>query len=392
MALNVNCKNGEKVIDPYKHKERFHKTGLVIEGVSERNAALLKVYLTDMSNGLNVGGTKGYRSFHRLNTLKYKMKSIAKWFEQYKSKNLDELTFSDVHDVFKKLYEGIITKKTGGAYVDVENYAKDFRAFWHWHQKVMRKQGKEISDIAVDLRFKREKPKFTYFIMDELKKLGDNAKYKYRVMMWFMFDSGIRAPTELANVKVKDLVWDENNNIFSLNIREETSKTFGRNIKLLLCSDMLRNHIKTGGLKSDDFVFKVSPRVTNQYLKRLGMKFLGKSLTMYDFRHSSACYWLPRYKSESALKYRFGWKKSSMVHYYTEFMGMRDTITQEDLIDAEEKTTMQKKMDEGNVTRQLMEERMKAMEAQLQAMHEMLASKIEPGMHERYPREVLMRE
>ena len=68
----------------------------------------------------------------------------------------------------------------------------------------------------------------------------------------------------------------------------------------------------------------------NQYLKNLGYKILSKGnmiertfdgrsylvikdgLSMYDFRHSSACYWLPRYKSEAALKYRFGWKKSEM--------------------------------------------------------------------------------
>jgi len=80
-----------------------------------------------------------------------------------------------------------------------------------------------------------------------------------------------------------------------------------------------------------------------------------------------------------------------MVHYYTEFMGMRDTITQDDLIDADEKTLIQKKLDEETVTRQLMEERMKAMEQQLQMMHDMLADKIEPGLHERYPKEVLLR-
>jgi len=56
-----------------------------------------------------------------------------------------------------------------------------------------------------------------------------------------------------------------------------------------------------------------------------------KNLSLYDFRHSSACYWLPRYKNESAMKWRFGWKKSDMIHYYTEFLGMKDTITKDDL-------------------------------------------------------------
>ncbi|MFH1064469.1 MAG: hypothetical protein V1729_05290, partial [Candidatus Woesearchaeota archaeon] len=102
MALNVNCKNGEKVIDPYHNKERFHRSGLIIERVSERNAELLRAYILDMSNGINVGGTKGYRSFHRLITLKYRLRRFASWFEELKGKNLDELTFDDVHDIFKK--------------------------------------------------------------------------------------------------------------------------------------------------------------------------------------------------------------------------------------------------------------------------------------------------
>jgi hypothetical protein len=69
-----------------------------------------------------------------------------------------------------------------------------------------------------------------------------------------------------------------------------------------------------------------------------------KNLSLYDFRHSSACFWLPRYKSESALKYRFGWKKSDMIHYYTEFLGMKDTISQDDLYLDVTKTELEKEI------------------------------------------------
>jgi integrase len=392
MALNVDCKSGEKVIDPFKHKERFQKNGLVVEGVSERNTELIKAYVQDMSNGMNVGGNRGYRGYNRLLTLKYRLRTIALWFEQHRSKNLDCLSFEDAHDIFRKLYDGGIKKHNGAAYSDIASYTKDFRAFWHWHQRVLRKQGKEVPDIALDLHFKTEKPKFTYFTFDDLKRMCDHAKYKYRVLMWFMFDAGIRSPTELMNVKRKDLTWDDKQGVFTLNIREETSKTFGRKIKLLLCSDMLKRHMAENGLKSDDFVFDICPAVVNQTLKRLGNRILGKdNLTMYDFRHSSACYWLPRYKSESALKYRFGWKQSEMIHYYTEFMGMKDTITESDLVDADEKTLMQKQLDEGNVTRQLMEERMKALEQQLQTMQELLVKQKAAELQQAYPREALMK-
>jgi len=65
---------------------------------------------------------------------------------------------------------------------------------------------------------------------------------------------------------------------------------------------------------------------------------------MYDFRHISCCYWLPRYKSESALKFRFGWKKSDKIHYYSELLGMRDTISEEDLLIDVTKTEIEKRL------------------------------------------------
>jgi len=67
-------------------------------------------------------------------------------------------------------------------------------------------------------------------------------------------------------------------------------------------------------------------------------------LSMYDFRHCSCCYWLPRYKSESALKYRFGWKKSDKIHYYSELLGMKDTISEEDLLVDVTKTEIEKRL------------------------------------------------
>ena len=78
---------------------------------------------------------------------------------------------------------------------------------------------------------------------------------------------------------------------------------------------------------------------------------------MYDLRHASVCYWLPRYKSESAMKYRFGWKKTEMIHYYSKLLGMRDTISEKDLIeDTEVKTRLEQDLDRETKNRQLFEE------------------------------------
>ncbi len=79
---------------------------------------------------------------------------------------------------------------------------------------------------------------------------------------------------------------------------------------------------------------------------------------MYDFRHISCCYWLPRYKSESALKYRFGWKKSDKIHYYSEMLGMRDTISEEDLLVDITKTEIEKRLSKAENENELLREEM----------------------------------
>ena len=135
----------------------------------------------------------------------------------------------------------------------------------------------------------------------------------------FLYDTGIRSQTELINIRVSDLY----NDCKELNIRDEISKTFGRRITLILGSDLIKAYVSENDLQLNDQLFAISPTVVNKYLKRLVVRVLGdkvseagkklSEISMYDFRHCSCCYWLPRYKSESALKYRFGWKKSDLV-------------------------------------------------------------------------------
>jgi len=187
----------------------------------------------------------------------------------------------------------------------------------------------------------------------------------------FLFDSGIRAPTELVNLKVSDLY----NDCKEVNIRDEISKTFGRRIKLMLCSELLKEYIETNKLKQDNYLFKIDPSGTNRYFKRLAKRVLGdkkspagqrySQLTMYDFRHCSCCYWLPRYKSESALKFRFGWKKSDKIHYYSELLGMRDTISEEDMLIDVTKTEIEKRLTISENQKQVLQERVEALENQM---------------------------
>ena len=93
---------------------------------------------------------------------------------------------------------------------------------------------------------------------------------------------------------------------------------------------------------------------------------------MYDFRHCSCCYQLPRYKSESALKYRFGWKKSDKIHYYSELLGMKDTISEEDLLVDVTKTEIEKRLEKSEKEKDILQERLEGMEGQMAKVLELV--------------------
>ena len=345
-------------IDPYKNKEKFlnwkEKVKKGIPEMSQKNSDVLLQYITDMENGLNISSksVKGARSYVRLNNLRHRLIFLAKQFEYCSNVSLTEITEEQLFKFFNAMRNGKIKRKDGKNYQSVVDYVKSFKAFWHWHMKVNKKKGIEVQDITVDLDTSKPKPQWVYLTEEEIRKLCDNAKHEYKVLIMFIFDTGIRSPTELINVRVFDFY----ENFKKLNIRGEIVKkgSFGRKINLMLCADLLRQYIKDKRLQKNDQLFKISPPVVNRYLKRLAKRVLGEgvslagekysNLTMYDFRHCSCCYWLPRYKSESALKYRFGWKKSDKIHYYSELLGMKDTITEEDMLLDLTKTEIEKRL------------------------------------------------
>jgi integrase len=367
-------------IDPYKHKERYFKWKEKVKekdipGIGKENSELLKHYIADMEKGVNIApsSAKGSRGFNRLNTLKDRIIFFARKFKElYGLGNITQINEEQLIGFFSDMRNGTIKRRDGRNYLSIDTPANIFKAFWHWHQKISRKKGIEIPDITKDLDVSKDKPAWVYLTENEVKRLCDNAKYEYKVLIMFLFDTGIRSPTELVNVKVSDFF----NGFKELNIREETSKTFGRRIKLMLCSELIKDFVKTKNLSQEDYIFSICPSVTNRYLKRLAERVFGANvspagaryseLTMYDFRHISCCYWLPRYKSESALKYRFGWKKSDKIHYYSELLGMRDTIAEEDMLIDVTKTEIEKRLEKSEKENNLLREDNEQMKIQME--------------------------
>lgn len=379
--------------DPHKHEQsykRWKERGMAFDGVSDALSATLREYLLDMELGANVSPSspRGARSYCRLNNLRSRTKTLALYLQrEIGLVSWDELAVKErellvfVKELREKrvkpLRDGQRPIRTVGTYVKV------LKAFWHWYMRVQKKGGKTLPDVTVDIDARDPKAQFNYLTIDNVKRLVDEAKKDYQVLMMFLFDSGIRAPTELMNVRVQDLELDERTGTYTLNIREETSKTFGRRIKLLLSSEMLKTHLERSDKKPDEYIFTKTPQRVNQYLKRLGNRILGTGeltikgtirdgLTMYDFRHASACYWTPRYKSESALKYRFGWKKSDMIHYYTELLGMKDTIQEEDLYVDITKTDLERQIQDGKKEIELLKEQLQTQAQQTKKMMQVL--------------------
>jgi len=365
-------------IDPYKHKEKYYnwkekcKDG--IPDVSKANSDLLLQYLRDMEIGINIciESKKGARSFIRLVSLRDKMTFLMKKMDQiYNLEDITKVTEEQILVFFSDMFNGKITKVNGGKYIAVRDYIKIFKSFWHWYQKISKKKGIEIVDITVNLDCEYAKPRWVYLTEEEVRRLCNKAKYDYRVIIMFLFDTGIRAPTELMNIKVSDFYQD----FKELNIRDEISKTFGRRIKLMISSSLIKEYVTAKGLAKDDFLFKKHHSLVNQYLRNLAKATFGDAespagekyskLSMYDFRHCSCCYWLPRYKSESALKYRFGWKESDKIHYYSELLGMRDTINEEDMFVDFTKTELEQNLIKSEKSREIMQERINNMELQV---------------------------
>jgi hypothetical protein len=371
-------------IDPYKHKEKYMKwkaKGSLLFGLNKSDSDLIKKYIEDMEMGMNVAKTnkKGARGFSRLNAIRSRMVFIANHLKnRFGLNDITKVTEEQVHKFFNDMRNGNIKKANGMDYTSPKFYVKDFKSFWHWYQRKSRKEGKSIEDITVDLDTSGDKPRWVYLTEEEVKRLYNRALFDYKVLIMFLFDTGIRAPTELMNVRVSDISPD----FKELNIREETSKTFGRRIKLMLCSDLLKEHTKY--MDKSDYLFKTNPVIMNRYLKRLVKKVLEDkespageryyNITMYDFRHIACCYWLLHYKSESALMYRFGWKKSDKVHYYSEFLGMRDTIGEEDLMVDVTKTDIENRLDQTEREKNILQDRLNSMEQQMTKLLEVTGS------------------
>ncbi|MFH0870072.1 MAG: hypothetical protein V1866_03370 [archaeon] len=366
-VITINNK-GEREVDPYnnkgKHEDWLRGIGYFSEktdyfsftGVSSEASELITKYVIDLYSGKNLakGTYRGQRSYNHLCNIRIRLRRIVEMLENSSKKTLLQFSEDDVLLVFNNMRNGVIISNLGRPFIDTSSYARAFISFWRW---IVRTR-KDVFNIVESLDTKKDnKPEWVYFTLKDVERMAEEAPNSYyKALVFFLFDSGLRAPTELMNVRAMDLSDVPGSNLLFLNVRDETSKTFGRKIKLMISSDVIKQYIKRQGLKGEDFLFDRAYIVMTRTIARLGYNILRvgvpvkqknfkilvrKGITLYDFRHNSVCHYLPIYKSENQMKYRYGWKKSEMIHYYSEFMGMRDTITEDDMLIDTTKTEIQ---------------------------------------------------
>ena len=244
-----------------------------------------------------------------------------------------------------------------------------------------------IQNIVEDVDVKGKDPEWTYLDESQVNQIYTEANDYYKALIMFLYDSGIRSPTELMNIRVQDLI-DKGETLY-LDIRDSVAKkgSHGRKIRLMLCKEIIRKHIRDNHLSENDFLFTKHPATMNKYLKRLGKRVIGDKkslagkkygeLTMYDFRHCSCCYWVNRYPKERKLMYRFGWKKSDKIYYYSKFLGMEDDITDEDLLIDMTKAQLEKDVIKLQKENGFLSNRLKRVEEQMLKMQQLTSGILE---------------
>lgn len=331
-------------IDPYKNREKYLRLKRqFLEGhlnIPSSAGKLLFAFLDDMEKGINLSSNykKGSRSYIRIVAAFSRLKSLFNLFQQQGIDDITKLKEEDIVSLLSKIEHGEIRKADGKVYRCSKDFLCDLKVFWHWYMRINKKNKINIEDITQHISVRPHKPNFVYFTLDDLLNfIFPELNFEEKTLCLFLFDTIMRAPTEVSNIRVSDIY----NDFKEVKIRDEVSKTYGRTVTLHLSSEMLKTYIETKCLQPTDYVFKFSYDYFRRKLQKIAKKKFGTTMTkggepyshlsLYDFRHSGAIHWrLTKYKNNiDALMYRGGWSNLEMLNYYTRVIGMSDIKTTE---------------------------------------------------------------
>jgi integrase len=328
----------------YQNLKSKFKTGK-IEGLNDENSQIIIRYLFDMELGLN---TKSKRkvSEGRLIQLYGTLKRLAELIEKNYHKSLISLSNIELHQLFNDLIEGNIKKLDGESFKRVANLQRDYIAFYNWYMRVSRREGKKVINLIEDLSKHKEENTFCYFTLQQLKEVLPYFSKDEQALLLFCFDSIVRSPKELCNIRVSDLSIMESGEVW-VNVRQEISKTYGRKFNLVLCGNEIKDYLARRQLNTDMPLFpdyalstkyraKFSIKLKKIFVENFGdINTLGglpfSKITLYSFRHCGACWLRGLNIPLDKLLTRGGWRGIERLNYYTRFLGLNGEITREEI-------------------------------------------------------------
>lgn len=360
-----------------------------IPGLTRATSDVIIQHLADMEQGRNVakGSKKGGRSYARLYNIRQRLVQLSKMLQERGVNSITKLTEDQITKLFSDMERGTIRTLRDKVYKSTGDYAKIFKAFWHWWMKVNRKQGKTISDITEDLSTASAPPKFVYLTKEDVEKLLPYFPEDEQVMLMFMFDSIVRTPSELLGLEVKD-VFQKDGEVW-IGFTDEISKTFGRTFNLLYCGEALLKYIARKELKTDDSLFRFSPAFLNRKLKAAAQQVFGdgvphpksdyyKNLSLYDFRHSGAIHLRLLAKDNpseiglDAIRHRGGWADFNMLNYYTQFIGLDGKIERQGMLLKQDRHKLEKSLEEEKKKRLALERKVQSLAKRFEAVLPMI--------------------
>jgi len=367
--------------DIFGHKERYEKwkANVLEEGITDltkKNSDIIVQHVFDMEIGVNISNKnkKGARSYPRLNNIRQRLSQMAVMLQNRGIKDITQITEKQLIQFFSDIRSGIIKTKQGEIYRSIGDYAKLFTSFWHWWMKINRKKGRQITDICEELDKSSTKTRFVYITKEQLEEMLPYFTEDEQILLMFTFDSIIRAPTELLSLKVKDIFKREG--VTWVTIPAEISKTqFERSFNLLYSGDIIWKYIEKNNLKPEDYLFKLNHKNITGKMQKVAEKLFGNKLSdpragntfnkisLYDLRHSGAIHLRilaqkTKKISLDAIRQRGGWVDFKMLNHYTQFIGLDGSINKEDLLIEEDKTKIEREIEDLKKSNKVMAERM----------------------------------
>jgi integrase len=206
------------------------------------------------------------------------------------------------------------------------------RDYWFIFSKYWKWLNPELNlNYRLQVTVKKKLPE-TLTLKEVVQMINMTRNSRDRAILSLLFDSGMR-PGELLNLKVEDVIFDENGLLVNVPVEGKRGQRRIRIVNTVHSEEALKEWLKYHEFKSDPYCplfyrmdrrtkTKIRIESLNKIVKDTGKK-IQRNINSYTFRHSRATF-LAKFMTEQEMKIYFGWTMGSdMVKVYVH-MSCRD--------------------------------------------------------------------